>query len=155
MLKFIHDPQNIRLTEKTFSHSPLKMYFVHTIKCFLNESLLSWDEAQEPSGEEAVVDDEGHLSVYEPLWSQFPESSFGPFSWRIHWRFPLLHPRPVLTKATQRWRTPAFISKRMQWGCISTIWFAYFPGGRQPETKVAQCSHCYSLILVLQEKLDH
>lgn len=67
----------------------------------MNEHLLSRDEAQEPGGEEAVVDDERHLSLYEPLWGQFPESPFSPFSMRIHRRLPVLHPRPLLIKATQ------------------------------------------------------
>ena len=70
-------------------------------KCFLNKHSLSRDEAHKPGGEEAVVDDERHLSVYEPLRSQFPESPLGPFGVRIRRWFPLLHPRPVLIKAAQ------------------------------------------------------
>lgn len=108
---------------------------VHTLRCFINKYLLSCDEAQKPGGEEAVVDDERHLSVYEPLCSQFPESSVSPFNMRIRQWFPLLHPRLVLTKSKQtddKDNQQSF-PRRKQCGCILI----------QP--------HCKSNLLIFQE----
>lgn len=45
----------------------LNINHANLMKCFLNKYLLSCDEAQEPCGEEAVVDDEWRLSLDEPL----------------------------------------------------------------------------------------
>lgn len=68
---------------------------------FLNVYLLSGDEAQEPTGEEAIVDDERHLSLYEPLRCQFPESSFSPLTKGVHLWLPLLYLCLALIKATE------------------------------------------------------
>lgn len=100
-----------------------QIIFVHVLRCYINKYLLSSDEAQEPRGEEAIVDNERHLSVYEPFCSQFPESSFSPFNMKIHQRFFLLHPRPVLIKAKQTLDedSKAVILHCKQWGCILAV----------------------------------
>lgn len=92
---------NLVLRNSVLTKKKERYISVHTRRCFINKYLLSRDEAQKPGGEEAVVDDERHLSVYEPLCSQFPESSVNSFNMRIHQWFPLLHPRLVLTKGKQ------------------------------------------------------
>lgn len=96
--------QLISNLKKGWKHTPstLDIYFGHLMKCFLNEYLLSCNEAQEPRGEEAVVDDERHLRLYKPPGSQFLESSFSPFRMTVNCRFPLLHPYPALFKGTQK-----------------------------------------------------
>lgn len=98
----------------------LRYISVHTLRCFINKYLLSCDEAQKPGGEEAVVDDERHLSVYEPLCSKVPETSVSPFNMRIHQWFPLLHPCLVLTKGKQTANedNQQSFPQCKQWGCI-------------------------------------
>lgn len=77
--------------------------------------LLSGDEAQEPAGEKAVMDDERQLSLYEPLRRQLPESPFGPLGRRTHVGFLLLHLCSALIKTT---------------GTSAEDWQLSGPGGR-------------------------
>lgn len=85
----------------------------HSARDFSNKKwyLLSCDEAKEPRGQEAVLDDQWHLSVYEPLFSQFSHSFFGPFDVRIHQWLPLFHPFLVLKK--QKTTDPLKMAGRM------------------------------------------